>query len=87
MSHHLVLQIVLIIRIRELALIEFFLRSALPHVIKARSGDLYGSPLITAASTTVKMAVLDPMPSASVITAIKVKPGRLAMVRIAYRKS
>src|ERR1041384_5255907 len=40
-----------------------------------------------AASTTVKIDVLEPMPSAIVVIAIKEKPGRLMRLRTAYRKS
>ena len=38
-------------------------------------------------STTLKIAVFAPMPSASVTTATIVKPGFFASIRIPYRKS
>jgi hypothetical protein len=46
-----------------------------------RSGSGYGSGFSKTAFTTVKMAVLAPMPSASVRTATAVKPGFLRSVR------
>ena len=42
----------------------------------SRSESVYGNGLNTTALTTLKMAVLAPMPSASVMIAIAVKAGR-----------
>ena len=48
-----------------------------------RSGSGYGSGRSKTAFTTEKMAVLAPMPSASVSTATVVKPGFLRSMRSA----
>src|SRR5215471_20673569 len=51
------------------------------------SGSWKGSGRRTTALITVKMAELAPMPRASVITAMAVKPGRSVITRIAYLTS
>jgi hypothetical protein len=45
------------------------------------SGSLYGNGRSNTALTTLKIAVFAPMPSASVMTAIKVKPGFFNNIR------
>jgi hypothetical protein len=45
------------------------------HNAIMRSGSAYGSGRSSTALTTVKIAVVAPIPSANVTTAIKVKPG------------
>jgi hypothetical protein len=60
-----------IIRVRRFVPAEVLFLRSLPEV-----------DLISAASTTVKMAVFAPMPSASVSTAIMVKAGLFASVRM-----
>src|SRR6266850_8508666 len=55
--------------------------------IMSREGCLKGSGRSSTAFTTLKMAVFAPMPRASVRTATSVKPGLLASIRNAYRKS
>ena len=49
--------------------------SLISHSDTSRSGATYGSGRSMTASTTLKTAVLAPMPSASVATATAVKPG------------
>ena len=51
--------------------------------IASRSGSGYGSGLSSSALTTLKMAVLAPMPSASDATMTKVRPRVLVRVRSA----
>ena len=45
------------------------------HTITRRSGSLYGSGDSSTARKTLKMALVAPMPSASVTTATTAKPG------------
>src|SRR5437763_8647626 len=52
-----------------------------------RSAAGYGSERSSTASTTLKIAVHAPMPSASESTAAAVKPGRVRNMRAAYLKS
>jgi hypothetical protein len=51
------------------------------RICTSRSGSRKGSGFNSAASTKLKMAVMAPMPSASVITATAVKPGLLSKDR------
>jgi len=51
--------------------------------VTSRSWLAYGSGRSSTASTTLKIAVLAPMPSASTKIAIRVKPGCLASSRAA----
>ena len=53
----------------------------------SRPASLYGSGRSSTAFTTLKMAVLAPMPSASASTATAVNPGFLASTRPAKRTS
>jgi len=50
------------------------------------SGAEYGNGRSMTASTTLKTAVFAPIPSASVATAIAVKPGDLRSRRNVYRR-
>ena len=50
-------------------------------MVTRRPGSGNGSGLIKSAFTTVKTAVLTPMPTASVTSAIAVKPGVLRSIR------
>src|SRR5438046_7757251 len=52
-----------------------------------RSAAGYGNGRTSTASTTLKMAVQAPMPSASESTAAAVKPGRARNTRAAYLRS
>jgi len=53
----------------------------LSHTTTRRDGSLYGSGVSSTPFTTEKIAVLAPMPSASVSTTMSVKPGLFARVR------
>ena len=53
----------------------------------SQSGSGYGSGRSSTALTTLKMAVLAPMPSARTRIAAIAKPGRLRRTRTAYRRS
>ncbi len=55
--------------------------------MKSSSGFLTGSDLSTTASKRLKIAVVAPMPSASVSTATIVKAGAFSSPRMEYRKS
>src|SRR5436190_9842579 len=57
------------------------------HRNTIRPGSANGSGLSSAALTTLKMAVLAPMPSASVRTATAENPGDFLSPRIAYAAS
>ena len=52
-------------------------------ILTSRSGSRYGSGRSRTAFTTLKIAVLAPMPSARVSTAIAVNPGERASCRTA----
>ena len=54
-----------------------------PRVTTRRSASAYGSGRSSTAFTTLKMAVVAPIPSASVSTATSVKPGVLRKARMA----
>ena len=57
------------------------------HTITSRSGSVNGRRWNSTAFTTLKIAVLAPMPSASVTTTAAVKPGRRASDRNVNRTS
>ena len=57
------------------------------HSMTSRSGSRYWSGSSSVAYTTLKMAVLPPMPSASASNATAVKPGLFASMRRPYRTS
>ena len=62
-------------------------RCRFSHTFTSRSGSRYGSGRSSTASTAEKIAVLPPMPSASVSSATTVTPGCLTSSRTAYRAS
>jgi hypothetical protein len=68
-------------------------RSVVPRPVKSdvtrtrRSAFAYGSGRMTTALTTVKIALLAPMPSASVAIATAAKPGDRHRPRHAKRQS
>src|SRR5262245_61381245 len=62
-------------------------RSTLPIKLTSRSGSLYGMACVRVASTTLKTAVLPPMPTASARTATAAKPGERSRLRPACRTS
>ena len=51
-------------------------RSDVSRIVTSRSGSVYGSGRSSVASTSAKIALLAPMPSASVATAIARERGR-----------
>ena len=57
------------------------------HGITRRSGSANGSGRTSTASTTLNIAALAPMPSASVVSAMRVNPGRSARARKAVQMS
>jgi hypothetical protein len=57
------------------------------QIIVSRSGWRNGNGASSTESTTLKIAVLAPIPSASVRIAMTVKTGRLSSVRPAKRRS
>jgi hypothetical protein len=57
------------------------------HTDTIRSGSLYGSGLNMIESTALKIAVLTPIPSANVTSAIAVAPGRFRKLLNPYRIS
>jgi hypothetical protein len=61
--------------------------SPLDHTSTSRSDCGYGSGRSKTASTTLKIAVLAPMPNASVSTVTTANPGLRNSVRIAKRRS
>jgi hypothetical protein len=56
-------------------------------ILASRSGDRAGQERSKAASATVKTVELTPIPNARVKTATAVKPGLLANMRAAKRRS
>ena len=54
-----------------------------PHTVTSRSACAYGSGRSSTALTTLNIAVLAPMPIASVRMATIAKPGRRVQVRMA----
>ena len=61
-------------------------RSTLPMRLTSRSGSLYGTACTRVASTTLKIAVLPPMPTASASNATAAKPGDRRRLRTACRR-
>src|ERR1051326_8816060 len=61
--------------------------SYLARTATMRSGCVTPAGFRSTSFTTLKLAVLAPMPSASAATAVMVKPGLLASVRQAMRRS
>ena len=57
------------------------------RAMNSRSASAYGSCRMRTALTTLKTAVVPPMPSASEMTTVAVKPGFRRAMRAAMRKS
>ena len=58
-----------------------------PHTLSTRSGSGYGRGLSSTPLTTLKIAVLAPMPNARVSTIVTANPGRFNNILTEYRTS